>query len=846
MLTPDRWRRVEALFDEALARPEADRPAFVAARCAGEPELQREIESLLAADAGPDAGAALIGDAASDWAAGDDRGSLVGRDIDGYRVISLLGAGGMGEVYVARELALRRQVALKLLPEALNTDDRRVRLFADEALAASALNHPNIVTVYRIGTFEGRQYIATELVDGDTLRARIDAGPIAAGEALGIAVQIAGALGQAHDAGIVHRDIKPENVVIRFDGLVKVIDFGLAKLEAIDPLAAGGERGSARASRSRAGAGTIDYMAPEQAAGGVVDERADLYSLSVVLYEMLTGTLPRELGGAAAPVQPEPLLAVVRRGLSSDPALRHQTAGELRRDLESIQRSLDLAPDRARGRHTRIGATIVLTVAALAALAFGAASYVSERRSAAPDTTIRSLVVLPFTSIGAAADQRHLELGMADAVITRLAALPGLTVPPTAAIRAGEDPFEAARRLNVDGVLTGSIQRADGRIRIVAQLSLARDRTQIWAQRFDAPFTDIFEVQDTLAERIATNLVRDSAARDGAALTRRETPSAEAYDLYLRGREQWSRRTAASIRTAVQMFEAAIALDPNFALAYTGLADCYNLTASGLPPADRFPRAKAAAEKALALDPQLGAAHTAMAFTLYKFSWNMREAEGAFRRAIELDPRYALAHHWFGEFLKLLGRHDESMREFRRAVELDPFSIPVRYDFILSLLSAGQTAEARALLDDSMAIDPNALRVVRASADVLFAEGRVDEAVETRLREYRIFGVPEKDVTALALAYRSGGHRRLLLTRASQLLAAMPNGPSGPTLGLSTPLAQIYADLRDREHTLLWVTKAADLGEDAPLLLKTRAFLFLQDDPRYLALLRRVGFTAEP
>ncbi len=834
MLNPERWQLVERIFHEAVSVPADQRAALVEAGCGGDDELKKEVLSLL--DAESQAGGmdeSLAARIAADWA-GASSPPVVGRDIEGYHVQALLGAGGMGETYLAEDAALGRRVALKLLPAAFGKDARRVRRFVEEARAASALNHPGIVTVYGAGVFEGQRYIATEFIDGETVRQRLANGPLPAAAALDIAIQTAAALEAAHGAGIIHRDIKPENIMIRRDGFVKIIDFGIAK-----PVEQAGARPR---SVTLAGdvVGTIDYMAPEQAAGAAVDARADLYSLTVVLYEMLTAELPRELGSGSGSEGARrrsgtisaSALRLVRRGVASDPAKRYQTARELQRDLAELRGVAARPYPRAR----RLGAAAL----AILALAFGIYRWTSWKLASRPASGVTSLVVMPLKALGGS-DQEHLEQGMTEAIIARLSGLRQLRVPPAEAIRANEDAFDAARRLGVDAVLTGSVQREGDRLRVTAQLSRASDRAQIWAEHYDETFTGIFGIQDAIAERVATSLVAEISPRDRAMLTRHETRNSEAYDLYLRAREQWALRTPNTIRTAIKMYRQAIAIEPNFALAYAGLADSYNLAVSGMAPLARAPLAKAAAERAIALDPQSAEAHTAMAFQEYKFEWKWEDADREFRRAIDLNPHYALAHHWYGEFLKLLMRHDESAREFRQAVEADPFSIPIRYDFILSLINARRIAEARTVLNESMAIDPAALRVLIAESEVLKAEGRTGEWIEPWLRSQLLSGASEAEVNAFRDAFRAGGERALNRKRLDFLLGQVKPGNYMAPFS-ATNLADLYARLGDRDQTLFWLKKATDLHEDEPLVMMTHLFDFLRLDPEFIAIEKRVGF----
>jgi serine/threonine-protein kinase len=833
VLTPDRWARVEAIFHEALERPASDRARFVAEACGADEALRREVESLLDADAAEERAPDLAA-AAADWEAEAAAASLVGRTLGDYRLLSLLGSGGMGDVFVAEDLTLGRRVAVKMLPAAFGGDSARVRRFAEEARAASALSHPHILTVFHTGSVDGRRFIVTELVDGETLRERLARGPLPVEDALALAAQAASALAASHAAGIVHRDVKPENLMIRRDGSLKIIDFGIAKLAQSGVAVAG-------VTRTRAGAvvGTPDYMAPEQAAGGAVDARADLYSLGVVLHEMVTGVLPRELSSAGTPAErrsrppvPAAVRRVLSRALATDPAARYQSAAELERDL--VAAAHGVASPRRRW---------VAAAAALLLVAVLAAVFVLRRRPAAPPSgRVTSLIVMPFKAL-AGAEQAHLEAGMSEAIVTRLSRLPSLRVPPPAAIKANEDPFEAARRLGVDAVLTGSVQRSGDALRVTAQLSRVSTGDQIWAAHFDETFADIFAIQDAIAERIADNLATRLSPRDRAALERHASANPEAYELYLRAREQWARRTHESIATSIRMYQRAIEMEPGFALAYAGLADAYNLTASGMLPRVRFPLARAAAEKALALDPGSAEAHTALAFCEYKLEWQFADAEREFRTAIALDPKYPLARHWFGEFLKLLGRFDEADAQFRQGLAVDPFSLPLRFDYIEELVEAGQTARARALLEDSLKIDANSARLLAAQADLLDAEGRHAEAVESRARSDLLRGRPESEVDALRAAFRRGGMRAYATEQVRLDLAKLPREASDPPVPeLASDLARDYAAAGDRERAIKWLERAADLGQDGPLLMKMRQFATLRGDPRFEALERRIGF----
>jgi len=492
--------------------------------------------------------------------------------------------------------------------------------------------------------------------------------------------------------------------------------------------------------------------------------------------------------------------------------------------------------------HPSVAHRVWIAAAAGVVLAIlGAALVVRQPRPAAAGPVL-SLVVTRFSSITAATGQEHLEQGIPDALTTRLASLRQLRVPPTAVLRAGEDPFATAGRLGVDAVLTGSVQRDGDHLRVTAQLSRAADRGQIWAGRFDQPFTDIFAVEDALAERIASSMITNLSSSERASLRRRETPNAAAYELYLKGRELWNRRTPESIRSATTLYQDAIGLDSGFVLAHAGLADAYAITASGLPGLTRYPLARASARKALELDDRSAEAHNALAFVTYKSEWKWAEAEREFKRALELDPNLVLAHHWYAEMLGLIGRYDDASAEFRRARELDPLSVAVRVDFARMLTRTGAARDALQLVEEGLAVNPAELRLYRERALALFAMGRETEAVENLLRYRTLAGTSHEDLALLKNAMASGGVRGYRLQEIEILRRQLKAGGTWP-YGLATALAIAYATLGDREAAVEWLKRCADTLEDGVLGMKEgREYDFLRDDPRFQALYRRVGF----
>ena len=479
---------------------------------------------------------------------------------------------------------------------------------------------------------------------------------------------------------------------------------------------------------------------------------------------------------------------------------------------------------------------LIIGIAALAGSAF-----MFRTRPVVALGPVQSLVVTRFTSISTGR-QEHLELGIPDALTTRLASLRQLRVPPTAALRAGEDPFSAGARLGVDAVLTGSVQRDGDQLRVTAQLSRTSDRSQVWAGRFDQPFTDIFALEDALAERIASSLVTNLSSIERASLRRRETPNAAAYELYLKGRELWSRRTPESIRSAIALYQDAIALDHGFALAHAGLADAYAITASGLPGLTRYPLARAAARTAIELDDSSADAHNALAFVTYKSEWKWAEAEREFQRAIELNPNLVLARHWYAEMLGLIGRYDDAAAQFRRARELDPQSVAVRVDFARMLTRRGSVREALQLIEEGLAVNPAELRLYRERALAMFALGRDAEGIDNLLRYRTLAGTAAEDLALLRAATAKGGLRGYRLQENEMLRRQLKAGGTWP-YGLGTALVISYAALGDRDATIEWLERCADTLEDGALGMKQAPeYDFVRDDPRFQALYRRIGF----
>ena len=786
-----------------------------------------------------------------------EAGTLLGA----YRIVAPIGAGGMGEVFLAQDSRLERNVALKILPRAFAGDAERLGRFVREAKSASALNHPNILTIHEIGMSEGFHYLATELIVGETLRERIARGALPVADCLEIAIQVAAALGAAHAAGIVHRDVKPENVMIRADGLVKVLDFGLAKWsepQVVDPQGVTVDRG-----RTHPGVvlGTVAYMSPEQSRGKTVDARTDLWSLGVVLYEMLSGRQPFEgesstdvlanilhreppqLALEAEELAPE-IGAILGRALAKERLARYATSRELTADLKSAQKRLQF--DAELGRSPLPGGNAVSGgVAGPASAASGASASSPARGSTGSGAALprHAIAVLPFRNLSAEAENDYFCDGLAEELLNALAKIDGFKVAArTSAFAFRDKPAgisEIGRALGVTTVLEGSVRTSRGRMRIAVQLVNAADGFHLWSERYDREMRDIFDVQDEITLAIVDALKIKLFGDERTAALKRGTENAEAHELYLRGRFSWNQRTAEAVRRAADYYQEAIAQDPRYALAHAGLAECYVLYPwlSVAPPHDSMPKARTAALRALEIDDDLAEAHAALGVYLSFYAWDQPASERELRRAIELKPSSATAYHWLGNIALLaMGRWDESLAAERRAGELDPLSLSIASDTGVTLLYARRFDEAIAQFRRTLAVDPKFYVARYHLGLTLHARGEYDAAIA----EYRICLASDDDpwVTALlAFSLAKAGRRGEALEQRAKLIAESA-GRYVPNVGL----AIVHAALGENDEALRWLER--DFEERSlfpPFYAWDPVFDDLRADPRFADLVHRVG-----
>jgi serine/threonine-protein kinase len=866
-----RWRRVEALLDAALAREPAAREAYLDAQCADDPELRREVASLLAAHERPGAVDRLAADLAPLAArVRDSAAPLAGRAVGPYRIVGPLAGGGMGVVYEAVDARLDRRVALKFLRPRLGPDDSAAERFRLEARAIAALEHPNVCTLHEIGeTEDGQLFLAMPLYDGETLQRRIARGPLPIGEAVAVGVQIARGLAKAHARGIVHRDIKPSNVLVTTDGVVKILDFGIAKLSDVTLTGAAGPLGTAA------------YMSPEQTRGSAVDHRTDLWSLGVVLYEMLAGRRPfdgassDEVSSAIRHADPVPLAevrpdvppalaALVATALAKSPDARHASAHALERELLALGLAGEVpggAPPlattgrsaAARRRALRTAAATLLPLLALGGA--GAWWATGARRDAAAGATVSptaaraTIAVLPFVDHSPGGDQEYFSDGISEELIATLARVDGLRVASRSSAFAFKgrdvDVRTVGTRLGVATVLEGSVRRSGERLRITAQLVDVADGHTRWSEAYDRDAGDAFAIQQEIARAIAQTLrlrlVGGETPGDG-----KPHPDAEAYDLYLRGRHAlyqrgrfaWHSRTEEGLRAAARYFEEAVAQSPDYARAHAGLADAWAVLGfyDYAPPRDAFPRAERAATRAIALDPRLAAPHATLGYAALYHRWDFARSEEAFRRAIALDPSYSTAHQWYGNLLTAAGRPADAVRALRRAQEADPLSLIATAALGWAMYHGGDQAGALEQFRQTLELNPDYVLAHLWRGWALQELDSLPAAVAAHRRAVALSNEGALFTAALARSLALAGERveaESLLTR----LEARAGGGYVP----SYEVAKVHEALGRPERALDWLERAHRERSHSLVFLRVDPQLArLRGHPRFARLAARV------
>jgi len=781
---------------------------------------------------------------------------MIGKTISHYRILEKLGGGGMGVVYKAEDTKLKRYVALKFLPQDLTRDDEAKERFVHEAQAASALDHSNICTIHEIDeTEDGQMFIAMAYYEGETLKKKMASGQLPVDSAIDLAIQITQGLAKAHEHGITHRDIKPANVMITKDGVAKIVDFGLAKLA-----------GQTRLTKTGTTMGTVAYMSPEQAQGIDADHRSDIWSLGVVMYEMITGQLPFRgeyeqvvvysiLNEDAQPITsqrtdaPLELERIVNKAMAKNRDERYQHVDEMLLDLKALRRDVEsgisrprlmprmLFKTKRRVRYASMAALVLLLV--LAGLYF---------RQNLGDKTKKSLdkirlAVLPFDNITQNPEDEYFADGMTDEMIAKLSKISGFGVIARTSVMqyktAPKSIADVGQELNVSKVLEGSVRKAADKLRIAVKLIDVKTQEPVWSTEYDKEFADVFAIQNEVAQQVASALRVELSPAEKRQIEKRRTENLEAYNLYLQGMYYVNKWTPQGLQKGIEFFNQAIKIDSDFALVYTGLALAYNNfghSAYG-PTLEVWPKAKAYALRALEIDPTLSEAHAELASILMVFDWDWLGAERAYKHAIALNPDYPRVHQSYAGFLSALGRQNEALAEIRLAQELDPLDLVSKNGEGIMLFLARRYDEAIEQFNKTIAMDPNYPLPYVWLALIYIEKGMAEEALSAAEKYVTLTAGGGLAVAVRGYIYARAGRRNEALKTAEQLVKY-----SKQRYVPANVVALIYAGLGESDLALEWLEKACQQRDPQMYRIKVLPPLDpLRSDPRFISLLKKMG-----
>jgi eukaryotic-like serine/threonine-protein kinase len=871
-MTPERWKRVEKVFESALEHPPAERPAFLDAACQGDSSLRNQVQTLLMALDRPNTAAVSSSFATPTTDKFATPAHMIGKRLGAYRIVQEIGRGGMGSVFLAfrADDEYQKRVAIKLIRKGID-NDFLIRRFRNERQILATLDHPNVASLLDGGTTEeGLPYFVMEYVEGQPLFSYCDSHRLSVAERLKLFRKVCSAVNYAHQHRIIHRDLKPSNVLVTTEGVPKLLDFGIAKLldpdlahQTLDPTTA--------AVRLM----TPEYASPEQVLGETVTISSDVYSLGVMLYELLTDhrpyrltdKTPYELARVICEQDPDlPSVAVnlievivpsrgepfevtpstVSEARSTSP---EQLKRELAGSLDSIVlKAMRKEPEKRYTSVEEFSADLgrYLEGVPVAAPSFFHPSAIPQVDTGDPES--RSLAVLPFQVLRVEEkSDEFLGMGMADAIITKLSNIHRIMVRPTSSIIKYFDGthniLAAGHELGVAYVLDGRIQRAGDRIRLTVQLVRMRDGVPLWATKFDENYTDIFSLEDSISEQVADALIPRLSGEERELLLRRETENADAYQAYLKGRYFWNRFTNEDLQKSLEHFREAIRIDPDYALPYVGIADYFNWAAiySIGAPKEYFPQAKEAATKALALDDSLAEAHAALAFTTLLYDWDWEKSEAAFKRALELNPNYGPAHQWYSNLLAAQGRFFEAVTEIKRAQELNPLSLIDASIGGWTFYHARQYEKAISEADRATEMDRtfgNSHMILSIAYEEL---GEHDKAIAMAQKAQELMEGSVLPLWALGYALARSGRTQEAEAVAEKLKTLATEIYISPYYQ-----AVVYTGLGDRDTAFAYLEKAFDERDEWLIWLGTEPKLDdLRSDPRFAELIKRVGLKGD-